>query len=215
MTPTAWTGSGTAPTGPSPAPRPPAPRSSARSSTYRQHYHFGPGQDRHVPPALPRGADQPSGVWRILKRLGLNRLPASQRHQRHDRRWKRYEKPLPGHRVQLEVKFIGPLTAAPTPTKHDQFTAIDDCTRLRVLRIHPKLNQQSAIQFLDYVLARLPFRVEVIQTDTTPSSAPASTGMCWTRAPAMSTSSPAAEWQGRALPPHRRRGVLPDAGGGW
>jgi transposase InsO family protein len=34
-----------------------------------------------------------------------------------------------------------------------------------VLRIYPKLNQQTAIQFLDYVLERLPFRVEVIQTD--------------------------------------------------
>jgi hypothetical protein len=32
-----------------------------------------------------------SGVWRILKRLGLNRLSASQRYKRHDRRWKRYE----------------------------------------------------------------------------------------------------------------------------
>ena len=32
-----------------------------------------------------------SGVWRILKRLQLNRLPASQRHKRHDRRWQRYE----------------------------------------------------------------------------------------------------------------------------
>jgi hypothetical protein len=33
-----------------------------------------------------------SGVWRILKRLELNRLPAS---QRHDRRWQRYENPCP------------------------------------------------------------------------------------------------------------------------
>ena len=49
--------------------------------------------------------------------------------------------------------------------KHYQFTAIDDCTRLRVLRIYPKLNQKTAIQFVDYVLERLPFRVEVIQTD--------------------------------------------------
>jgi transposase InsO family protein len=102
-------------------------------------------------------------VWRILKRLELNRLPASQRHKRHDRRWKRYEKPLPGHRVQLDVKFIAPLSGS--RRKHYQFTAIDDCTRLRVLRIYPKLNQTTAIQFLDYVLERLPFRVEVIQTD--------------------------------------------------
>ena len=105
-----------------------------------------------------------SGVWRILKRLELNRLPASQRYKRHDRRWKRYEKPLPGHRVQIDVKFIQPRPGAPKPKKY-QFTAIDDCTRLRVLRIFPKLNQQTAIQFLDYVLERLPFRVEVIQTD--------------------------------------------------
>ncbi len=46
-----------------------------------------------------------------------------------------------------------------------QFTAIDDCTRLRVLRAYPRCNQRTAIQFLDYFLAKLPFRVEVIQTD--------------------------------------------------
>jgi hypothetical protein len=39
-----------------------------------------------------------SGVRRILKRLSMNRLPASQRCQRHDRRWKRYEKQQPGDR---------------------------------------------------------------------------------------------------------------------
>jgi transposase InsO family protein len=131
----------------------------------RQHYHFGPAK---IAMYLQRYHDiqiSPSGVWRILKRLQLNRLPASQRHKRHDRRWKRYEKPLPGHRVQIDVKFIQPLPGAPKPQKYYQFTAIDDCTRLRVLRIYPRLNQQTAIQFLDYVLERLPFRVEVIQTD--------------------------------------------------
>ena len=45
-------------------------------------------------------------VWRILKRLELSRLPANQRYKVHDRRWKRYEKPLPGHQVQIDVKFI-------------------------------------------------------------------------------------------------------------
>jgi transposase InsO family protein len=131
----------------------------------RQHYHFGPAK---IAMYLKRYHDitiSPSGVWRILKRLQLNRLPASQRYKRHDRRWKHYEKPLPGHRVQIDVKFIGALGGATKPKKYYQFTAIDDCTRLRVLRIYPKLNQQTAIQFLDYVLERLPFRVEVIQTD--------------------------------------------------
>ena len=129
----------------------------------RQHDRFGPAK---IAMYLRRYHDiqiSHSGVWRVLKRLDLNRLPASQRHQRHDRRWQRYEKPLPGHRVQIDVKFIAPLPGS--RRKHYQFTAIDDCTRLRVLRIYPKLNQQSAIQFVDYVLERLPFRVEVIQTD--------------------------------------------------
>jgi transposase InsO family protein len=134
----------------------------------RQHYHFGPAKIAMYLKRYHEIQISSSGVWRILKRLELNRRPASQRHQRHDRRWKRYEKPLPGHRVQLDVKFIQPLRGAPKAKKYYQFTAIDDCTRLRVLRIYPKLNQQTAIQFLDYVLERLPFRVEVIQTDNGP-----------------------------------------------
>jgi hypothetical protein len=46
-----------------------------------------------------------------LKRLEMNRLPASQKHKAHDKRWKRYEKQLPGHRVQIDVKFIEPIRA--------------------------------------------------------------------------------------------------------
>ena len=64
----------------------------------------------------------------------MSRLPSSQRYKRHQDRWKRYEKPQPGHRVQIDVKFIAPLAGA--RRKHYQFTAIDDCTRPRVLRIY-------------------------------------------------------------------------------
>ena len=39
-----------------------------------------PSQDRHVPAALPRRGHQHPGAWRILKRLSMNRLPASQRY---------------------------------------------------------------------------------------------------------------------------------------
>ncbi len=105
-----------------------------------------------------------SGVWRILKKLDLNRLPTSQRYKRLDRRYIRYEKQQPGHRVQLDVKFVEPLKGA-ARKKYYQFTAIDDCTRLRVLKIYDRLNQKTAIQFVDYVVQRLPFQVQVIQTD--------------------------------------------------
>jgi transposase InsO family protein len=131
----------------------------------RRSYHFGPHK---ISMYLKRYHDvtiSPSGIWRILKRLEMNRLPASQRYRRHVERWKRYEKPLPGHRVQLDVKFITPLNGQPQAKKWYQFTAIDDCTRLRVLRIYDRCDQTTSIRFLDYLLEKLPFKVEVIQTD--------------------------------------------------
>src|SRR5215211_9385669 len=79
----------------------------------RQHCHFGPAKIAMYLKRYHEVQISNSGVWRILNRLELNRLPASQRYKRHDRRWKRYEKPLPGHRVQLDVKFIQPLPGAP------------------------------------------------------------------------------------------------------
>jgi transposase InsO family protein len=129
----------------------------------RSNYHFGPNK---ISMYLKRYHDisiTTSGVWRILKRLEMNRLPASQRYQRHDRRWKRYEKQLPGHRIQVDVKFIEPIGAA--RKKYYQYTAIDDCTRIRILRIYDRNNQKTAIQFVDYVLSKLPFQAECIQTD--------------------------------------------------
>ena len=67
---------------------------------------------------------------------------------------KRYEKPLPGHRVQVDVKFIEPI--AGLKKRHCQYTAVDDCTRIRVLRIYPKNDQRTATQFLYYLLVRGP-----------------------------------------------------------
>jgi len=62
----------------------------------RQHYHFGPLK---ISMYLRRYHDIEighSGVWRVLKRLDMNRLPSSQRYKRHETRWKRYEKQLRG-----------------------------------------------------------------------------------------------------------------------
>ncbi len=104
----------------------------------RQHYHFGPGKISIYLARYHEVTISKSGVWRILKRLDMNRLPTSQRYQRHTRRWKRYEKQLPGHRVQIDVKFIDPLPESAGGGKRKkryyQFTAIDDCTRIRALR---------------------------------------------------------------------------------
>ena len=146
------------------SPNPTHPDVVAKILYLRQNYHFGPNKIRMY---LKRYHDvdvSSSGVWRILKKLDMNRLPSSQRYKRLDKRYLRYEKQQPGHRVQLDVKFVKPLRGS-RKKKYYQFTAIDDCTRLRVLKIYDRLNQKTAIQFVDYVLEHLPFEVQLIQTD--------------------------------------------------
>lgn len=129
----------------------------------RQQYRFGP---RRIAAYLHRFYQLTiagSSVHRILKRHGMNRLPAGQKHHPHGKRWKRYEKPRPGHRLQVDVKFLERIPE--TRRRLFQFTAIDDCTRIRILKIFDGCNQRTAIQFIDEVIRRLPFRVHVVQTD--------------------------------------------------
>jgi len=108
----------------------------------------------------------PSSVHRLLGKHGMSRLPANQKHRPHRTRWTRwtrYEKPQPGHRLQLDVKFLERIPG--TRKRLYQFTAIDDGTRIRVLKVYDACNQRTAIQFVDDVRRRLPFRVQVVQTD--------------------------------------------------
>jgi len=42
----------------------------------------------------------------FLIRYGVNRLPANLKRRPTGRPWQRYEKPQPGHRLQLDVKFL-------------------------------------------------------------------------------------------------------------
>ena len=99
----------------------------------------------------------------ILRKHGLGRLPANQKHKPHGKRWQRYEKPQPGHRLQMDVKFLERIPG--TRKRLYQFTAIDDCTRIRVLKIYDACNQSTAVAFANEVIRRLPFRIHVVQTD--------------------------------------------------
>lgn len=106
-----------------------------------------------------------SGVYSVLKRNGLNRLPQNQR-KRSMEQFKRYEKQVPGHRIQIDVKF---LYFTDILTKQEvrrfQYTAIDDATRARVLHIYERHSQKNAIDFVDRVRRKFPFRIHTIQTD--------------------------------------------------
>ena len=98
----------------------------------RQNYHFGPQKISTYLKRYHEITVSPCAVLRIPRRLKLSRLPTSQRYNRHKERWKRYEKRLPGHSVQVDVKVIEPICEV--RKKRYRFAAIDDCIRLCV---HP------------------------------------------------------------------------------
>ncbi len=65
----------------------------------------------------------------------------------------------------VDVKFISLLDADRKRIRLFQYTTIDDATRIRALKIYSKHNQQTAIEFIDYVENKFPFRIHTIRTD--------------------------------------------------
>ena len=129
----------------------------------RQNYHFGAYRIAAYLRRFHQIEIARSSVHRILVRNGMSRLPANQKHRPHRKRWKSYEKAKPGHRLQMDVKFLERIPG--TGKRLYQFTAIDDCTRIRVLKVYDRCNQRTAIRFLNEVRKRLPFRIMTLQTD--------------------------------------------------
>ena len=70
---------------------------------------------------------------------------------------KRYSRPVPGDRVQMDVCKIAPALY--------QYTAIDDCSRWKVMGLYPRRSATSTLSFLDRLLEEMPFPIQRIQTD--------------------------------------------------
>ncbi|WAW08995.1 IS481 family transposase [Oxalobacter vibrioformis] len=69
----------------------------------------------------------------------------------------RYERPIPGDRVQMDTcKIASGLF---------QYTAIDDCTRYRVLRLYSRRTAANTLDFIEHVVDEMPFPVQRVQTD--------------------------------------------------
>ena len=86
----------------------------------------------------------------------------------------------------MDVKFLERIPG--TRKRLYQFTAIDDCTRVRILKVYDACNQRTAIRFADDVIRRLPFRIHVIQTDNGAEFQSRSIGISRPRISAMSIS---------------------------
>ena len=75
-------------------------------------------------------------VSRMLKRHGVNRLPRGTRLRKVHT--KRYNKQVPCHHIQMDVKFLTFKGKKGEKVRRFQFTAIDDATRVRALKIYKK-----------------------------------------------------------------------------
>lgn len=104
-----------------------------------------------------------SSVTRILKRYGVERL--QKKAARRSLQSKRYNKSTRGHHVQVDVKVAIFKRNDGKFIKRNQYTAIDDFTRIRALQIYTKQNQVNAIEFANYVVKKFPFRIKSIRTD--------------------------------------------------
>jgi transposase InsO family protein len=97
-------------------------------------------------------------IQRVFCDLGMPMLTKAPR--RKPKQLKLFEKDAPGDSIQVDVKVIKLQRE-----KVFQYTALDDCTRLRVLRLYPRLNQHSSLQFLTELRRALPFPIKKLQCD--------------------------------------------------
>ncbi|MDB5038404.1 MAG: integrase core domain protein [Bacteriovoracaceae bacterium] len=75
---------------------------------------------------------------------------------------KRYELPIPGQRMQIDVKY-GPLLS--NGKRPYVYVAVDECTRWRFARAYPELNHFMTEDFLNRLKTRAPFPLQHLQTD--------------------------------------------------
>jgi transposase InsO family protein len=75
---------------------------------------------------------------------------------------KRYELPVPGQRVQLDVKHAGTLF---TGQKIYVYNAIDECTRWKYAKAFLSYSAEKTVEFLIEMQHRFPFPIQCIQTD--------------------------------------------------
>ena len=131
----------------------------------RKKYHFGPERIYLYLKRYLNIQTSESSIYRILRRNGISRLPKNTKRRSPGPKVKLYEKQTPGHHVQMDVKFLNFTNNDGKRIKRYQYTAIDDATRIRALKVYQKHNQENAIDFLDYVIKKFPFRIKMIRTD--------------------------------------------------
>ena len=105
-------------------------------------------------------------LFRVMRRLGLYRTkPKNPKYVP-----KPYEAALfPGQKVQIDVKVVPKSCivgkARELGQKFYQYTAIDECTRIRYLGAFEEQSTYSSKKFLEKLVKAFPFKICKVQTD--------------------------------------------------
>ena len=111
---------------------------------------------RRIQTELIRLYDIRLSIASVHKVLIKHKVKAIKRLKR-KKAFKRYQRPIPGDRVQLDTCKIA--------LGIYQYTAVDDCTRFRVLEIYKRRTATNTLKFLDKIMEEFPFPIQRIQTD--------------------------------------------------
>jgi len=108
-----------------------------------------------------------SGMIYAAKRMGLTAPPKAKRKSRTHRRYP--EILVPGEKVQIDVKEV-PYNCLRDAVLRDnkhlyQWTAIDECTRMRFVYGFEEHTPENSVRFLAMLIKAFPFRIQTVQTD--------------------------------------------------
>lgn len=118
----------------------------------RQNRHLGARRIQHE---LKRLHNCDLGLATIQKVLQQQQMPPLKRIRRKHQH--RYQRPVPGDRVQLDTCKIAKGLY--------QYTAIDDCTRFLVVVVYPRRTAANTLDFIERVVEQMPFPIQSFQTD--------------------------------------------------
>lgn len=112
---------------------------------------------RRIQAELIRHHDFKLSTKTIEKVLRRNNVPPLRRHKSL-KKFQRYSRPVPGDRIQIDTTKIAEGVY--------QYTAIDDCSRFRVLGIYSTHTAKDSVHFLEQrMIEEFPFPIQRIQTD--------------------------------------------------
>ena len=108
-----------------------------------------------------------SGMVYAAKRLGLKEVKQPKKKSRVHRRYP--ELLEPGEKVQIDVKEV-PYNCLRGKVLRDekhlyQWTAIDECTRMRFVFGFEEHTPENSVRFLSMLIKVFPFKIKTIQTD--------------------------------------------------